>query len=138
MDRLISSKRAQVVLEYAIILGIVALALGMMQVYVRRGIQAGIKIAADEIGRQEDFGNYFESVEIAEEEEVKEVIKQDTQIHRKMSSIPPEKDSAPAIEYGENGAFTVGIYERNAVVELKEGGPSYSKSWSNWREKEDE
>ncbi len=45
-------KYGQVVFEFAIILAIVAVALAMMQLYLRRGIQAGIKIAADELGQQ--------------------------------------------------------------------------------------
>lgn len=36
------------------ILGVVALALITMQFFFKRGIQASIKLAADEIGRQED------------------------------------------------------------------------------------
>ena len=47
-------KHGQVVFEFAIILAIVATALAMMQLYLRRGVQAGIKIAADELGKQED------------------------------------------------------------------------------------
>ena len=46
--------RAQTIMEYAIILGFVAVALSAMQVYIRRGIQAGIKVAADELGNQQD------------------------------------------------------------------------------------
>jgi len=37
-----------------VILGVVALALTTMQLFFKRGIQASIKLAADEIGRQED------------------------------------------------------------------------------------
>lgn len=40
--------------EYVVLIGIVTLALITMQTYMKRGIQAGIKIAADELGRQED------------------------------------------------------------------------------------
>lgn len=44
----------QSVLEYVIILGIVAIALAAMLLYFRRGIQSVVKIAADELGNQED------------------------------------------------------------------------------------
>ncbi len=44
--------RAQATFEYAIILAIVAAALTTMQVYFKRGIQAGIKICSDELGEQ--------------------------------------------------------------------------------------
>lgn len=50
----ISHNKGQSILEYAIILGLVAAALTTMQVYLKRGIQAGIKVAADELGRQQD------------------------------------------------------------------------------------
>ena len=51
--RRICTNRGQAVFEYAVILGIVVLALSLMQTYVRRGIQAGIKVAADELGTQQ-------------------------------------------------------------------------------------
>ncbi|MDD5196838.1 MAG: hypothetical protein WC937_02715 [Candidatus Omnitrophota bacterium] len=44
----------QSVLEYVIILSIVAIALAAMSIYFRRGIQSVVKIAADEVGNQED------------------------------------------------------------------------------------
>ncbi len=44
--------RAQATFEYAIILAIVAGALTAMQVYFKRGIQAGVKICSDELGGQ--------------------------------------------------------------------------------------
>jgi hypothetical protein len=47
------TKIGQTTFEYAIIIGIVVTALTMMQVYIRRGIQAGIQVAVDEIGIQE-------------------------------------------------------------------------------------
>ncbi|MBU3934113.1 hypothetical protein KKD20_06895 [Patescibacteria group bacterium] len=49
----IFNSKGQSIIEYALILGIVVIALSAMQVYVKRGIQAGIKIAADEMGAQE-------------------------------------------------------------------------------------
>ena len=55
MPRATFHNRAQVIFEYALILALVGLALGMMRVYLKRGIQAGIKIAADEIGAQGDY-----------------------------------------------------------------------------------
>jgi len=44
--------QAQATFEYAIILAIVAGALTAMQVYFKRGIQAGIRICSDELGEQ--------------------------------------------------------------------------------------
>ena len=54
MVKINTNKVAQVIFEFAIVLALVALALAMMQIYLKRGIQAGIKIAADELGLQED------------------------------------------------------------------------------------
>jgi Flp pilus assembly pilin Flp len=44
--------RGQSVLEYAILVGIVMAAILGMQIYAKRGIQAGIKTAADQLGDQ--------------------------------------------------------------------------------------
>jgi uncharacterized protein (UPF0333 family) len=46
--------RAQSTLEYGVVLAVVVAALVTMQLYFKRGIQATIKTAADEIGAQED------------------------------------------------------------------------------------
>jgi Flp pilus assembly pilin Flp len=45
---------AQSVLEYAVILALVAVALTIMQLYFKRGVQSAIKFAADQVGTQED------------------------------------------------------------------------------------
>lgn len=55
-------QRGQSILEYAILIAVVIAALTAMQVYAKRGIQAGIKTAADQIGTQED-GMRYESGE---------------------------------------------------------------------------
>ena len=39
-------------MEYAVLVGIVAAALVTMQTYITRGVQAGIKVAADQLGDQ--------------------------------------------------------------------------------------
>ncbi len=54
--------KAQATFEYAIILAIVVTALTGMQVYFKRGIQAGIKICGDELGGQRE-GLVAEGVE---------------------------------------------------------------------------
>lgn len=48
--------------EYAVLIGIVAAALLAMQIYAKRGLQAGLKTAADQIGSQAD-GIRYESGE---------------------------------------------------------------------------
>lgn len=45
--------RGQSITEYVILLGVVAAAVLGMQSYAKRGIQAGIKAAADRIGSQQ-------------------------------------------------------------------------------------
>ncbi len=46
--------KAQSLTEYALFLGVVGMAFITLQVYMKRGIQAVIKVAADEVGTQED------------------------------------------------------------------------------------
>ena len=48
------NNKGQSLIEYSFIIGLVVIALSAMQVYIKRGIQAGIKVAADEVGRQQD------------------------------------------------------------------------------------
>lgn len=50
-------KKAQVILEYSLVIGLVLAALLAMQLYAKRGIQAVIKIASDEIGSQTESEN---------------------------------------------------------------------------------
>lgn len=47
------NKKGQSIIEYAVILGLVVAGLTAMQVYIKRGLQAAIKVAADELGPQE-------------------------------------------------------------------------------------
>ena len=46
-------KRAQSIVEYSIILVIIAAALMGMQTYMKRGIQAAVKVSCDQLGPQE-------------------------------------------------------------------------------------
>lgn len=51
---------AQSVIEYAILIGIVASALMAMQVYIKRGVQAGIKVSTDTLlGEQSVLDNDY-------------------------------------------------------------------------------
>ncbi|MFA5144929.1 MAG: hypothetical protein WC723_02870 [Candidatus Omnitrophota bacterium] len=45
--------KAQSLVEYSIILAVVLAALMGMQLYMKRGLQAGVKVAADQLGSQE-------------------------------------------------------------------------------------
>lgn len=49
-----SKRFGQSLTEYVILIGIVSAAFLAMNVYMKRGIQGVIKVASDEIGRQED------------------------------------------------------------------------------------
>lgn len=44
----------QSTLEYAILIGVIGVSLSIMTLYFRRGIQAAVRVAADEVGRQQD------------------------------------------------------------------------------------
>lgn len=44
--------RAQTIIEYAVIIGVVATAFVVMQKYLQRGIQQSVKVAADQLGDQ--------------------------------------------------------------------------------------
>lgn len=46
-------KKAQALIEYAMVIGVVSAAFVAINVYMKRGIQAQIRISADELGRQE-------------------------------------------------------------------------------------
>jgi len=46
---------SQSMMEYTIVIGLVALAILGMQTYARRGLQVVIKLAADPIGDQRDY-----------------------------------------------------------------------------------
>lgn len=49
------NRKAQSVVEYGILIGIVAAAILVMQTYMKRGVQAGIKVSVDEFADQKDF-----------------------------------------------------------------------------------
>jgi len=67
-----SSRDAQTMLEYSIVLSIVALVFIGMQPFLQRGIQGMIKVVGDQIGNQETAdqllfqGNVIDSQKIAE------------------------------------------------------------------------
>jgi hypothetical protein len=43
----------QSILEYTVVLAVVAAAVAAMQLYFKRGVQSAIKVAADQVGTQE-------------------------------------------------------------------------------------
>lgn len=53
----ISNKRGQSILEYTILLGVVVAALLVMQSFVKRGFQGGLKSSADKMGETFSAGN---------------------------------------------------------------------------------
>ncbi len=58
----ITNQHGQAILEYTIVLGVITAAILAMQLYAKRGIQAGVKVMADQIGDQAD-GIRYESGE---------------------------------------------------------------------------
>lgn len=51
------NKRAQSILEYAVIVGVVVAGLLAMQVYIKRGLEGKLRSSADDIGEQYAPGN---------------------------------------------------------------------------------
>lgn len=89
----------QVIFEFAIILAIVAVALAMMQLYLRRGIQAGIKIAADELGKQEG------SVELDMEK---------SSVSESLTRM--DSESTRTITHGLGGAHALTMIETSEII----------------------
>jgi len=53
----IKARKAQSIVEYAIVLSVVIAALLIMQVFIKRGYQGGLKDSADKMGEQFSAGN---------------------------------------------------------------------------------
>ncbi len=49
----LQKNKAQSIIEYSVLLGLVVAAFVGMQVYLKRGIQAAVKISADQLGSQQ-------------------------------------------------------------------------------------
>ena len=54
------NKTAQSIAEYTIIIGFIAAGLVAARVYMQRGVQSAVKLAADELGVQEGASGYDE------------------------------------------------------------------------------
>ena len=52
--------KAQSIIEYSILLGLLAAGFFTLQVYLKRGIQAGIRASADQLGNQQEGTVYFD------------------------------------------------------------------------------
>lgn len=114
------TKRGQTVYEYAIIIGLVVLALSIMQVYLRRGIQAGIKLAADEVGLQKDSAG-LETFDP----------RKGTML---FSFIRSTSAAQNQLQHDGGGQRTEGVNENSEVLPLPDGTPSRSFSFMNWEE----
>jgi hypothetical protein len=55
----IRNKRAQSTAEYAIVIGLVIAAIGIMEVYVKRGMQARLKMGTDFLSKQSTTANEY-------------------------------------------------------------------------------
>lgn len=54
--------RGQSLGEYAVLFAIVVAAFVGMQVFIKRGVQGGIKICSDQIGNQQDYANVTDPI----------------------------------------------------------------------------
>ena len=61
LKKLMKQTSAQSILEYILLLGIVAFVLFAMNSLIRRGVQSLIKVTADEIGNQQNGEQNFNS-----------------------------------------------------------------------------
>jgi len=57
-----SARRGQSIIEYTIIIGIVALVLSYMGTGIKRGVQSVVKVTADQIGNQQNSDQDFNDV----------------------------------------------------------------------------
>jgi hypothetical protein len=132
---MINRQKGQSLLEYAIILGVVALALGSMQIYLRRGIQAGIKIAADELGLQKDamevVAGGVDPTEYKDGDiEPMEVLEQEIKVR---SEAWAQRD----VIHDGNGSQTVVINEYNKIVNVDADTPSTIRYWTNSKDRKE-
>ncbi len=58
--RVSKEKKAQTIIEYTMILGVIAMILFAMNTMVKRGIQGMIKVVADQVGNQESAEQRFD------------------------------------------------------------------------------
>lgn len=135
----IFNNKAQSIMEYAIIMGLVVAALTTMQVYIKRGIQAGIKVAADEIGRQQD----------AEEIDPLKGTKMDSIIRRVTSGAAEDikgtiegeekvvlpQGATQRIRLSEDGSQRTDIYIISEVKPINEEGKLSYSTYTSEREK---
>lgn len=87
-----SGSRAQSLIDYVIVVGIVAAALIAMRVYMVRGVQAGIKVAADELGSQEGlaFETEYVAASVSEmtsypDDEISEAVAEGGSLERRLN-----------------------------------------------------
>lgn len=121
MLKTLRNKKAQSILEYAVLLGLVGLALSAMQIYFKRGIQSVIKVAADEVGSQKG-SDEFDPVKGS---------KSDSKVRRVVSGAP-----AATAELGQGvterlvvdsgGTMTRHVYSVSEVQPLEDGTKSYT------------
>lgn len=78
--------KAQSITEYVIVLGVVIVALMVMQIYMQRGIQGVVKTVADEVGDQK---------QAEEVDPIKGAIKRDANITRVTGGEPEGSENLP-------------------------------------------
>lgn len=121
MLRRLRNKKAQSILEYAVLLGLAGIALFSMQVYFKRGIQSVIKVAADEVGSQKG----------SEEFDPIKGSKSDSKVRRVVSGAPAATaDLAQGVserQVVDSGGRKIRyIHSVSEVQPLEDGTKSYS------------
>ncbi|MDP2940618.1 MAG: hypothetical protein Q8O13_11215 [Candidatus Omnitrophota bacterium] len=105
--------RAQSLTEYVIVLGLVVVALTTMQVYMRRGIQAVVKVSADELGFQQ---NSEDVLDPAKQGFLRSFHSQvNSQSQRRMVGVPGvlNKDIDESSTFSLNGIYFLGNEEKS-------------------------
>ena len=110
-------RRGQSIVEYAVLIAMVIAALTGMQIYAKRGIQAGVKAAADQIGDQQT-GMKYESGERRNQ-----AIAAGTVLDRR-SSTTAESTQTNRLEQARGGGVTRTIAEQTSTAGALDGGAS--------------
>lgn len=98
-------RKGQALLEYGLIISLILAVIVTMQTYIKRGIQAQIKISTDGLGRQED----------SEEFDIKKGLLMVSGERRKTSSFESARPTQQRKEL-EAGVVETGINEKNETL----------------------
>lgn len=102
--------KAQGIMEYSIVIGLVVSVFVVMQAYLKRGIQAGIRISADQLGNQEEGTPIVNPYTGVVEEEMPQGTTEKSSTDRRIASLggrtvkqSQESEQTLEISYWEGG-----------------------------------